>query len=107
MLSLDNYKDVTTTRGLKYHYYYVPAQGSKQTLLFVHGFPSTSQDWHRIVPHFEQQGYGVIVPDGLGFGGTDKPTDPAMYKGTLLAKDLIDIVDAEKIDKFISIAYDW
>ena len=107
MLSNDNYKDVVTQRGFKYHYYYVPAQGFKQTLLFVHGFPSTSQDWHRIVPHFEQQGYGIIVPDTLGYGGTDKPTDPAAYKGSLLAKDMVAIVDAENIDKVIAIGHDW
>ena len=107
MLSLDKYKDVTTTRGFEYHYYYVAAQGTKPTLLFNHGYPSSSQDWHRIVPHFEQQGYGIIVPDALGYGGTDKPTDPAAYKGTLLAKDLVDILDAEKLDKVVAIGHDW
>lgn len=107
MLSTTKYKDTTTKRGYKYHYYYVPAQGSNQTLLFVHGFPSTSKDWHRIVPHFERQGYGIIVPDTLGYGGTDKPTDPAAYKGTLLAKDLIDILDAEQLNKVIAIGHDW
>ena len=101
------YKDVTTSRGIKYHYYHSAPVEGKETILFLHGCPSTSYDWHRQVDYFKARGYGVIVPDGLGFGGTDKPTDPAMYKGTLLAKDLIDIVDAEKIDKFISIAYDW
>ena len=107
MFSIDKYKDVTTTRGFKYHYYYVAAQGTKPTLLFNHGYPSSSQDWHRIVPHFEQQGYGIIVPDALGYGGTDKPTDPAVYKGTLLAKDLVDILDAEKLDKVIAVGHDW
>ncbi|KAK7676757.1 hypothetical protein QCA50_005212 [Cerrena zonata] len=107
MLPISGYKDTTTKRGFKYHYYYAPAQGSKQTLLFCHGFPSTSQDWHRLVPHFEQQGYGIIVPDTLGYGGTDKPLDPVAYRGTLLAKDLIDIVDAEKLDKIIAIGHDW
>ena len=107
MLSLDKYKDVTTTRGYKYHYYHASAQGTKPTLLFTHGFPSTSQDWHRVVPHFEQQGYGIIVPDTLGYGGTDKPTDPVAYKATLLAKDIIEIIDAEKLDKVIAIGHDW
>ncbi|KAK7694220.1 hypothetical protein QCA50_001400 [Cerrena zonata] len=107
MLPTSGYKDIITKRGYKYHYYYVPAQGSKKTLLFSHGFPSTSQDWSRLVPHFEKQGYGIIVPDNLGYGGTDKPLDPAEYKGTLLAKDLIDIVDAEKVDKVIAIGHDW
>ena len=107
MFSPKKYKNTTTSRGYKYHYYFVSAQGTKQTLLFVHGFPSTSQDWRRIVPHFEEQGYGIIVPDTLGYGGTDKPSDPAAYKGTLLAKDLVDIIDAEKLSKVIAVGHDW
>ena len=107
MLSLDKYKDVTTTRGYKYHYYYALAQGTKPTLLFTHGFPSSSQDWHRVVPHFEQQGYGIIVPDTLGYGGTDKPTDPIAYKATSLAKDIVEIIDAEKLGKVIAVGHDW
>lgn len=101
------YKDTTTGRGLKYHYYAVPAKEPKPTIIFCHGFPSTSQDWWLIVPHFEQQGYGIIVPDMLGFGGTDKPTDPSFYRATLIAKDIVDILNAEKIDKVIGVGHDW
>ena len=107
MLPITAYKNTTTKRGFKYHYYYTPAQGSRQTILFCHGFPSTSQDWHRLIPHFEQQGYGIIAPDTLGCGGTDKPTDPAIYKGTLVAGDIVDVIDAEKLDKVIAVGHDW
>lgn len=107
MLRADAYKDTTTSRGYKYHYYFAPARDLKPTLLFCHGFPSTSQDWHRIVPYFEQQGYGIVAPDMLGYGGTDKPTDPAAYKGTLLAKDIVDVFTAENIDKVIAVGHDW
>ena len=103
LLPITAYKNTTTKRGFKYHYYYAPAQGSRQTILFCHGFPSTSQDWHRIIPHFEQQGYGIIALDTLGYGGSDKPIDPAVYKGTLLAGDVVDIIDAEKLDRVIAV----
>lgn len=107
MLSLESYKNTTTSRGFKYHYYFAPAKQSKPTLLFCHGFPSTSQDWHRMIPHYEQQGYGIVAPDMLGYGGTDKPVDPAAYKGTLMAKDMVEILDAENIGKAIAIGHDW
>lgn len=101
------YKDVTTTRGLRYHYYSTPATKGKTTLLFCHGFPSTSQDWRFIAPYFQNQGYGIIVPDMLGYAGTDKPTDPAVYVGSLISKDLVDIVDALCVDKVVAIGHDW
>ncbi|KII93216.1 hypothetical protein PLICRDRAFT_35398 [Plicaturopsis crispa FD-325 SS-3] len=102
-----SYKDVTTTRGLKYHYFFSPATASLPTLLFLHGFPSTSWDWRRIVPFFVTKGYGVIAPDMLGYGGTDKPTDPHAFKWSLMTKDIIDILDAESVHKAVVIGHDW
>ena len=101
------YKDIKTKRGFQYHYYYSKATNSKPTLLFVHGFPSTSYDWHYQVAFFKKEGFGVIVPDTLGYGGTDKPTDPEKYRTKLLCADIIDILDAENIDKCIAIGHDW
>ncbi|KAJ8085087.1 hypothetical protein PM082_003871 [Marasmius tenuissimus] len=101
------YKDVETSRGFKYHYYFSAPKQGKQTLVFLHGFPSTSYDWRYQVPFFKKKGYGIIVPDTLGYGGTAKPTDPAQYKYSLLVKDITDILDAEKIDKAVFIGHDW
>ncbi|KAL0576465.1 hypothetical protein V5O48_005508 [Marasmius crinis-equi] len=97
------YKDLKTSRGLDYHYYFSPASEGKRTLVFLHGFPSTSYDWR----HQAQKGYGLIVPDMLGYGGTAKPLDPAEYKLSLISKDIIDILDAEKIDQAVVIGHDW
>jgi soluble epoxide hydrolase / lipid-phosphate phosphatase len=101
------YKDITTSRELKYRYFFAPATPSKPTVLLCHGFPSTSRDWRHIVPYFIDNGYGVLAPDMLGYGGTDKPTDPAAYVPSLLTKDVIDILDAENLDKVVAIGHDW
>ncbi|KAG5654415.1 hypothetical protein H0H81_002604 [Sphagnurus paluster] len=66
------YKSVATGRQLKYNYYYsVPALG-KPVLLFLHGFPNTSNDWRHQVTFFKERGFGLVVPDMLGYGGTDE-----------------------------------
>lgn len=101
------YKELTTSRGFKYNYYFSPAQGSKPTLAFIHGFPSTAKDWRCIAPHFKNKGYGIIAPDMLGYGATDKPTDPAVFVWSLVVKDIVEILDAEKLDKVIAIGHDW
>ncbi|KAF7342196.1 Esterase/Lipase [Mycena venus] len=44
--------------------------------------------------------------DQLGYGGTDKPTDPKSYSGRALAGDMIDILDAESIEQVIAIGHD-
>lgn len=101
------YKSTVVSRGYRYSYYASAAQESKPTLLFCHGFPSTANDWRRIVPYFKERGYGLIVPDMLGYGGTDKPTDPVMYTSSKITRDIVDILDAENVDKAIAIGHDW
>ena len=46
--------------------------GSPMTLL--HGFPSSSRDWSRVVPRLAEQ-HALLLPDLLGFGASDKPAE--------------------------------
>ncbi|KIY46467.1 alpha/beta-hydrolase [Fistulina hepatica ATCC 64428] len=102
------YRTTKTKRGFTYRYIYIaPTTEDKPFLLFLHGFPSTSYDWRHQIKYFGKQGYGLIVPDMLGYAGTDKPDDPIHYVPTSLARDVIDIVDAEKAHRVIAIAHDW
>ncbi|KAF5365415.1 hypothetical protein D9758_010818 [Tetrapyrgos nigripes] len=102
------YRTLRVSRGLDYNYYFSPSRSSKQAyIFFVHGFPSTSHDWHHQVTFFQERGYGIIVPDMLGYGGTSKPTDPTLYRFDAISKDLIDIMDAENVFKAIFVGHDW
>ena len=42
------------------------------TLLLIHGFPTSSWDWHALWPALRQH-YRLIAPDLLGFGRSAKP----------------------------------
>ncbi|KAJ7889455.1 alpha/beta-hydrolase [Mycena olivaceomarginata] len=93
--------------GLTYSYFCSPSASSKPILFLSHGFPSASFLWRKQVPFFQQLGYGLIVPDHLGYGGTDKPTDPKLYVGRGLAADMVDILDAEGVTQVVAIGHDW
>jgi soluble epoxide hydrolase / lipid-phosphate phosphatase len=101
------YKDLVVSRGLKYHYYYSPPTDGKPCILFLHGFPSTSRDWRFQVPYFKELGYGLIVPDMPGYGGTSKPLDPSELLPSKVTKDLVEILDAESAEKVVAIGHDW
>lgn len=101
------YKVFTTSREVKYSYFFSSAKSPKPTLLFLHGFPSTARDWRHIVPYFKERGYGIVAPDMLGYGGTDKPVDPAAYLPSLISKDIVEILDVEQLDRVIGIGHDW
>ncbi|TFK21810.1 alpha/beta-hydrolase [Coprinopsis marcescibilis] len=103
------YKEAKTSRGYTYRYYFTkPAVSSKPTLLFVHGFPSYSAHWIHQIAFFEAEGFGLVVPDMLGYGGTSVPTQVEAFGHSLQAKDLVEILDAEDLkSNVIAIGHDW
>lgn len=101
------YKTTAVSRGFTYHYYHSPAATGKPTILFVHGFPSSSYDWRRQVEHFRPQGYGIIIPDILGVSGTSKPDNADAFRFALVARDIVDVLDTEGLNAVVGIGHDW
>lgn len=106
-LDLKLYKDLKTSRGFNYHYYSTTPKGGKPTLLFLHGYPSNSRDWKPLIDFFQPQGYGIIAPDLLGYGGTDKPLETDAFRMKFMVGDIIEILDAEKTERALVIGHDW
>lgn len=102
------YASLTTSRDLIYTYIHVqPREDLGTYLLFLHGFPSGSYDWHQQIEYFSGKGYGVIVPDCLGYGASSKALDVQMYKGKDMANDIIQILDHEGIQQVVGVGHDW
>jgi soluble epoxide hydrolase/lipid-phosphate phosphatase len=100
-------KTLKTSRGYTYTYYTAEGDKSLPTLFFQHGWPDHAAMWKDVATSLRSTKHPIIIPDLLGYDGTDKPTDPAEYKWDAMTKDLIEIVDTEKVDKVISIGHDW
>lgn len=91
----------------KYGFVHIKPFDSKPYLLFCHGFPSSSYDWRRQINHLAGLGYGVLAPDLLGYGDTDKPLDPPSYRLKKLCDEVAAILDSLKIDRVVGVAHDW
>ncbi|KAK0099640.1 hypothetical protein ONS95_013464 [Cadophora gregata] len=105
--STARYKQVLTSSKHTYNYYSSASPKSKTTILFIHGFPYSSKIWRDQISHFEKLGYGCIAPDILGHGKTSKPKDPAEYSCPVASRSMIDILDAEGVEKAIIVGHDW
>ena len=47
--------------------------------LCLHGEPTWSYLYRKMIPHFLATGSRVVAPDFFGFGRSDKPADDAAY----------------------------
>ncbi len=56
----------------KRHQVFYKEGGEGEVLLLIHGFPTSSWDWHLMWEKLTQH-FHVIAPDMIGFGFSDKP----------------------------------
>ena len=93
--------------GHNYRYvHYRPYNSSKPSILFLHGFPSSSYDWRRQYDYFASRGYGILAPDLLGYGGSDKPSNVEAYTLKNQANDIAELLDCAGIGDVMSVAHD-
>lgn len=93
--------------GTTYNYVFVEPKGNKPYILFLHGFPSSSFDWRHQISFFSNAGYGVIVPDLLGYGGTDKPEVLEAYRLKSMSDDMASLLDHLQVKEVFGVGHDW
>ncbi|KAJ1323578.1 lipid-phosphate phosphatase-like protein [Microdochium nivale] len=106
-------KQFTTSDGVSYTYDHSPAADpARPTFFLFHGFPSTRHDWAPQVTALEAAGFGVLAPDMLGSGGSDKP-DPAdlsAYRWSVVSDHMAELIDAAGVrpgQRVIGVGHDW
>ncbi|KAH7303967.1 Alpha/Beta hydrolase protein [Stachybotrys elegans] len=100
-------KNFTTSNGLRYVYDYLPPAGENATVLLLHGFPSTRYDWRHQVAALSDAGYGILNPDLIGFGDSDKPLEIEAYSRKDHADQLTELLDHEQLDVVVGAGHDW
>jgi len=65
--------------GLRQAYVDVGPVDADETVLLLHGQPSWSYLYRKMIPVLEDAGHRVIAMDHLGMGRSDKPIDPDYY----------------------------
>lgn len=92
--------------GLRMHYV---DEGPKDApvALLLHGMPTWAYLNRSIIPSMLAAGYRCIAPDHIGFGRSDKPTDPGYYniaRHTANLTHLVQSLDLQRITMFVQ---DW
>lgn len=103
-------KELVTRRNIKYTYYASESERSttpSSALLFLHGFPDSAHLWVGVIKELADLPNRIIVPDCLGYAGTDKPTNTNLYAYKDQAEDIADILNNEDVANTIIIGHDW
>ena len=103
--------DLPGYEGLRIHYLdEAGASGGRQageTFLCLHGQPSWSYLYRKMIPVFTAAGGRVIAPDLLGFGKSDKPVDEAVYTFGFHRRMLMAIVERLDLRGVTLVSQDW
>lgn len=89
------------TSDLRMHYLQA---GTGEPVILIHGFPETSFEWRKQFPALAAR-HAVFAPDTRGFGRTDKPD--IRVSRHLLARDIVNFMDALGIGRAAVVGHDW
>jgi len=93
--------------GLMVQYIDAGPPDAARTWLCLHGQPTWSYLYRRMIPAFVAAGDRVIAPDFLGFGGSDKPKDEAVYTFEFHRETVLELIDALDLRNIALTVQDW
>jgi len=98
-----NYMDIN---GLRIHYV---DEGPKEAppILLMHGEPSWSYLYRKMIPPLMNEGFRLIVPDLIGFGKSDKPRRIKDYSHTKHVDVILEFVRNLNLRDITLFCQDW
>lgn len=75
--------------------------------LFLHGNPTWSYCYRKMIPIMLDAGYRVVAPDMIGFGRSDKPIDQSWHNFMRHYQILLDFITALSLKNITLICHDW
>ncbi|MCC6215584.1 MAG: alpha/beta fold hydrolase [Polyangiaceae bacterium] len=101
--------DLAGHEGLRVHYVDAAPAGavSGRAVLCLHGQPTWSYLYRKMIPVFTAAGHRVVAPDLLGFGRSDKPVDDAVYTFGFHRALLLAFVERLDLRRLTLVVQDW
>jgi len=93
--------------GLRLAYVDAGNRHSPRTWLCLHGQPTWSYLYRRMIPLFAAAGDRLIAPDFLGFGRSDKPAGDGAYSFDLHRRSLLELIEALDLKNIALVVQDW
>ena len=85
----------------------VVEQGTGPLVLMIHGFPGLVYSWRHQMEPLARAGFRAVAIDSLGYGGSDRPADPAAYSADRMQAYLLAVLDAVGTQKAAIVGQDF
>lgn len=103
-----HYVDIDDTQGSKLRMHYVDeGPNNAPVVLMLHGEPSWSFLYRKMITRVSEAGYRVIAPDLIGFGRSDKPTKQQDYSYQRHIDWLSDLLLQLDLQDITLVCQDW
>lgn len=99
--------ELPSCAGIRVHFLDEGPAEAPITVLCLHGQPTWSYLYRRMIPVFLAAGQRVVAPDLIGFGRSDKPADEAFYTFTRHRTMLVELVRALALVNVTLVVQDW
>lgn len=81
--------------------------GTGPPVVMIHGWPETKYSWRHQTPVLAGAGYRALALDCRGYGGSSKPDSVGSYGLPTVVGDLMELLDAERVDHPVLVGHDW
>ena len=103
-----NYLDqLAGYEGLRCHYLDLGPKDAANTFLCLHGQPTWSYLYRKMIPILLASGARVVAPDFFGFGRSDKPVEDAVYTYEFHRNMLVELVGDLDLSNITLVCQDW
>lgn len=93
--------------GLRAHYLDEGPRDAGDTFLCLHGEPTWSYLYRKMIPVILRSGARVVAPDFFGFGRSDKPVEDAAYTFDFHRNFLLRFVERLDLRNITLVVQDW
>lgn len=100
-------EDLPGFNGVRVHYIDTGPANVDKIWLCLHGEPTWSYLYRKMIPVFVKAGHRVIVPDLIGFGRSDKPVEESVYTFHFHREMLLALIDQLDLQNILLVCQDW
>lgn len=82
-------------------------EGEGRCVLLMHGNPTWSYLWRKVIPPLVEAGFRVVAPDMIGLGLSEKPRRVDAHSMAFHVENLVTLIQLLELEDMVVVGQDW